>query len=198
MFRLLLISIFSAVSCFYAFAEEVKVPRLIFKVPSGWEKGYERKTDLLMLNEFVKKGQTVENWKELLTFQAYKNEISFKILDFASTYAGNFRRYCDFYHVDRYVLDKAYENETMMIYCSSSMLNVKSEQTLAQFVKFKNRLFVIQKAWKTKTFNDIKKAPVKKEDVLGWKKFLEDNVRFCYGTKEFCKVNEGEVSVSYE
>ena len=75
------------------YAQDPEVVSLPFGLDNKeWEIGWQNHTDACYICEFVPKGQTVENWKELVTLQFYPNLQKCSAQDFMKAFLSRLNK----------------------------------------------------------------------------------------------------------
>lgn len=128
-----------------------------------WEVGWQNKTDDLYIIEFVKKGQDVEHWQELITFEFYPGlQKKINCSQFANGFIRHLKETEPKARVSSY-LDKP-DNVIIEWVLNGSTKNADQDE-LDRFIYGKQGLHVVHYVKKTKSLTVAERTK--------WMKFLE-------------------------
>ena len=150
---------------------------LLIEIPSGYELGHQQKTDQGEINEFIPKGETVENWSEMITVQllpAHNNNTKFYAI-----FESLVKQACT--NGSTEVIATAEENgypvKVFMLSCPANQSTDMGEVTFIKTVEGKDKFYVVQKAWRTPKYKPDQ-LPLASGDIAKWTQYLR-SVHVC-------------------
>lgn len=160
---IILLSLFATTQAAFAgeWTESVKVNFALDE--RDWEVGYQNKTDDMYILEFVVKGQTVDNWKELITFEFFPGlQKRINCEQFAEGFVEHLKVTEPKTEVDVYY---AKPNDTLIEWGVNGSKKNPNQDELDRFILGKQGLHVIHYVKKTTELTDAERNK--------WIKFLQ-------------------------
>lgn len=152
---------------------ELSGENLIVGIPSEYELGFQQETDQAKMSEFVPKGESVEQWSEMITIQLF---------DAANRNAGFYARIeslvkqaCEdgSTHVTPVTEENGYPVKVFQMYCPTNRKTGMGEVTFFKTIEGKDKFYVVQKAWRTEKYS-VDDVPLTEEDFGRWIRYLKD------------------------
>lgn len=154
--------------------------RLLTGLPHDWEVGFQDRKGNVQTTEFVPKGQTVNNWKEMITVQTFFGGIPGQgIKGLQANISKMVKSICKDVEISN--ITEKNENGYPIIFwqqfCPYLEQTQKGEVTFYKAIQGNDSVYLIQKAWRTP---DKEYSTVTNEDVVHWTKYLS-SVSVCDG-----------------
>ncbi len=145
---------------------------LLQNLPQGYQIGYQKRHGKIMMIEMVPKGETVEEWSQMVTATIAYGGIGEDIEDYYEKVSGLWKSACA--GSDAMLLkegeDNGYDYAMWALECQKNRSTNRSEMAIFKAIEGKDSFYIVQKAWRGF-------AP-KKEDIAVWMAYLE-GVRVC-------------------
>lgn len=145
---------------------------LIVEIPSGYELGFQQETDQGKMSEFIPKGESVEQWSEMITVQLF--DPANKNAEFHARIDSLVKQACEdgSTHVTPVEEENGYPVKVFQMYCPTNLQTGKGEVTFFKTIEGKDKFYVVQKAWRTDKYgaDDI---PLTEQDFGRWIRYLK-------------------------
>jgi len=151
---------------------ELKDENLLQGLPDGYVVGYEKRQGKQLIVEMVPKGETVEDWTEMLTTNIYFGGLGLTAEQFQVGISAQWKsNICP--GSESKVLKNGVENgypvSVWYLYCPNSRLSQKPEWTWFKAIQGNDSFYVVQKAWSREPDDD---------DINRWIDYL-GSVKLC-------------------
>jgi hypothetical protein len=150
---------------------------LLAEIPSGYELGHHQKSDQAEISEFIPKGETVEDWGDMITVQLFPpaNDNA----TFYATFESLVKDACKdgSTHVVATTKENGYPVQVFQLFCPTNPQTNMGEVTFFKTIEGKDKFYVVQKAWRTKKFSPDE-LPLTSDDIVKWTEYLR-SVRVC-------------------
>ena len=165
--RLLAFSFFVAAMTFESavFAQSAFPPgeNIVMPLPSGYSEGFRNSQNRNLMIEYVPRGQSVQNWRELLTLQVFRDlggRNPRRFLEAVARSAGN---RCPGFesNIIREQREQGLRIALMIGICPAG----NGETFIAKAISGQDALYVVQGAFR---------GPIKDELVVKWSSYLRD------------------------
>ncbi|QPJ63335.1 MAG: hypothetical protein G3M70_16205 [Candidatus Nitronauta litoralis] len=135
-------------------------------IPKNYVLGYKTLNGNMELKEYVPRGETSENWTEMITVQTYLGMVQTSPRKYASLIKGMGKRVCPGIKstVGKATIQNGYEVYNWKQVCNLNPNTNRVEATLIKAIAGYENFYTIQKAWAY--------YPTEKE-TLTWKHFLD-------------------------
>jgi hypothetical protein len=136
-----------------ALAQRLQVgENLLVEIPGEFESAYHLKTDQGEINEFVREGETVEEWTEMITVQLFPPETDNR--SFFRRFEALSRQSCKDSSIYVVATEKenGYRVKVFELYCPTNLQTQKGEVTFLKTLQGRDKFYVVQKAWRTDPF----------------------------------------------
>jgi hypothetical protein len=150
-------------------AEPLQDENLLISVPQGWEMVTSDKQDGITLSEFVPKGQTAADWRQMITIQIFHNLRKTDAKGFLDkmTDAAKSQNQNDLFVARSLDMPEngEYPSHGVLWYCGQAKYSGKGEVTLIRAIRGQDALYLVQRAWRQEPFTSIKQASVSQKDI---------------------------------
>jgi hypothetical protein len=144
---------------------------LLIRIPADYELGFEQTTELGQINEFVPRGETVEEWSEMITVQLFPthndNERFFAVFEALAAQACS----SESTHVVATTKENGYRVKVFQLFCPTNLQTEMGEVTFVKTIEGRDKFYVVQKAWRTERF-DPGEVPLTSEEIVEWVGYL--------------------------
>ncbi|XOB61027.1 hypothetical protein ACMC56_10470 [Campylobacterota bacterium DY0563] len=155
------------------FGQNLKDENIMQGIPKGFKLGfkdYNKKTHISLI-EFIPKGETVQNWSQMITTNIYHKNIKLSAKEYIQYMNSSWKKSCQ-NNYTKFLPDgkeNGYEYALFMAYCKKNKMTNKEEFTYFKAIKGNDSFYVVQKAFAY--------SPTK-EEVIASMKYLQ-NVFIC-------------------
>jgi hypothetical protein len=145
---------------------------LIAGLPSEYELGYQQETDHVKMSEFIPKGESVEQWSEMITIQLF--DPANKNAEFYERLDSLVKQACEdgSTHVTPTTEENGYPVKVFQMYCPTNLKTGMGEVTFIKTIEGKDKFYVVQKAWRTEKYSEDD-IPLTEEDFGRWIRYLK-------------------------
>ena len=117
---------------------------------SSFELGYENNTDEILMSEFVQKGETVQDWSQMITIQSFIGYRPETLESFATRFTQLVINECS--TSDQKIIwsdvQYGYDSLVLAITCQENLNTGLPEWMLVKAIQGDDALYLVQKAWK--------------------------------------------------
>ncbi len=155
-----------------AFAQQALTgENLLVEIPAGYELGYRHQTDRGEMDEYVPKGETVDQWSEMITVQLFAPEMD--NATFFQKFDSLGRQACKdgYTNLIATAQEHGYQVKVFQLFCPTNPQTQMGEVTFIKSLEGKDKFYVVQKAWRTGTF-DPDDVPLSDDEIVTWMQFL--------------------------
>lgn len=147
--------------------------KFVLPRPAGWKLGFSVSTPALEMLEYVPHGQSVENWRDMITSQVFPNLRDVPLDSYLGRIATAAKSVCEDVTVTPVTTGtvNGYPAAFMAQFCIRYSQTGKGEITLFKVIQGKDNLFVAQRAWRGEPFTRDA-MPVSDETYAEWTDFL--------------------------
>jgi hypothetical protein len=133
-----------------AFAQQMKGENLLLSVPDGYVAGFTDGDGKARIAEFVPKGQSVKNWREMLTLHIFFGGIDAAPTQYAKQFVARYSDNCGegTGRIIRQGRERGYRFTFFAAICGLNPKTGKPEWVLAKAMEGHDSFYLIQKAWK--------------------------------------------------
>lgn len=144
---------------------------LFVEIPPGYTPAYQQATDQGMIQEFVLQGETVEKWSEMLTVQMFPPSRS--VQRFYEAVDSSVKQACKdgSTHVHSAEKENGYPVRFFTIVCPTNLQTNMGEVTYVKAIDGRDKLYVVQKAWRTATF-EPGGVPLTEAEIVKWTQYM--------------------------
>lgn len=147
---------------------------LVSLPPRDWVVGYTAGDGRQTITEYVPRGQTVEDWSEMLTVQTFRGDPTPALAFLERTKAvADRERPCDV--TDFSIMGSrkvnGYDGSRAQMFCTRGKRNGKGEITLFQALRGRDSLYVVQRAKRTRPYT-TRAVPWTREEIQAWNAHL--------------------------
>lgn len=145
--------------------------QLLVSLPPGdWVVGHSEARGDQMITEYVPRGQTVEDWSEMLTVQIFRGDPTpaLAFLERMKAVADR-EQPCDVtdFHMMGSRKVNGYDGSRAQLYCDRNKRSGKGETAIIQALRGRDSLYVVQRAWRGQPFT-AKAVSWTREQSLAW------------------------------
>ncbi len=143
-------SLMTLAICGYAFAEASQTEVLLMNISTNFELGADIGRNGNTYKEFVKRGQSVQDWSEMITLQIF-NDIEITPAQFLQSLGGKIVSACPGTVSKRNIINgntNGYPVSMLDLWCPSNPSTGKPESILIRVIKGDSRLYSVQYAWR--------------------------------------------------
>ena len=118
---------------------------------SSFELGYENNNDEILMREFVQKGETVQDWSQMITIQSIIGYRPETLESFAALFKEGVIGQCSTtpdQHIIRSDIQFGYDFFEMAIHCDVYLKTGLPEWMIMKAIQGDDALYLVQKAWK--------------------------------------------------
>ncbi|MAW14357.1 MAG: hypothetical protein CML57_09125 [Rhodobacteraceae bacterium] len=118
---------------------------------SSFELGYENNNDQILMREFVQKGETVQDWSQMITIQSIIGYRPETLESFAALFKEGVVGQCSTtpdQHIIRSDIQFGYDFFEMAIHCDVYLKTGLPEWMIMKAIQGDDALYLVQKAWK--------------------------------------------------
>ena len=121
----------------------------------------------MLIMEWVPKGQTVENWTDMVTMQTFYHRGQLKPSDFEDRMVADWKTHCPdtSYQPIRSGVERGYAFSFWLLYCEKVSGTGQSEFTFIKAIQGNDAFYSVQKAFK---------VPPPKDEIVTWSKFMRE------------------------
>jgi hypothetical protein len=154
--------------------------RLLLAPDPSWPMASRQGNETMSMVEYVPAGETVQNWSRKLMVQVFPNDKT-SLADWVQSFRFYFpaRWNCDGKQLIRSLSGwtNGYEWMRLITVCNRSLAHNSGEFSLLQFMRGRDNIYVVQRAWRGPAFAQ-NVAPVPPEEFREWVAFM-DKVSLC-------------------
>ncbi len=123
--------------------------QLLYSIPENYVLGYQIKESNMLLMEFIPKGETSENWTEMITLQTFYGLDNMTPKEYAARVKKAGASVCPGIKstLGKETLDNGYQAYSWKQVCDLNPNTKREEATLLKAIAGRRNLYVIQKAW---------------------------------------------------
>lgn len=150
---------------------EFRDENILMSLPDGYVVGFQNNSGKMLIMEMVPKGQTVENWTDLITMQVFYQRGDLKPADFESDMVTKWAASCpgSNYQPVKAGVENGYEFSFWILACDRNPATGQGEYAFVKVVRGNDAFYSVQKAFKSDPTND---------QIVTWSKFMSQ-VRVC-------------------
>jgi hypothetical protein len=175
--------VFSGTAClFLTFAlasagSELTGENLLVKIPSGYELGSHQESGQGEINEYIPKGETLDDWSEMITVQLFPARQS--NARFHATFESLAKQACrdGSVQVVATMVENGYPVKVFQLFCPTNLQTGMGETTFVKTIEGKDKFYVVQKAWRTEKY-ELDELPLTEDDIVKWTLYLK-SVQVC-------------------
>ena len=152
---------------------------LLASLPQGWELGFSDRDGGRAVYEYVPAGDSVEDWREMMTVQIFFNLNSVPPPALLDQMRAGFAAECESSGVDALVerTVNGYPTARQLLFCGRGQQTGMGEAALVLAVAGRDSFYVVQRAWRGDPFKGPAPAAVGAL-LAGWTQHL-DSIRVC-------------------
>jgi hypothetical protein len=143
-------------------------------VPSGWKMGFHARQGNLQITEFVPEGQTVDNWKSLLTIQIVFGGLSKTPRQVFEEAVALGRRLCP--NEESVLITTGEENgypfALWMQMCRNNPQVNQAEVTLFKVIQGNDSFYFVHRAWRMPTVSPNQAIPIDPNELVEWGRYM--------------------------
>jgi hypothetical protein len=144
---------------------------LIAVVPEGFEIGHQAQQDSFIINEFVRNGETVDNWTTLITVEIFLGETKLTPEQYQQMLTERWVNACE--NSESYPVadgeENGYKFVLWQLYCPLNGSLQTVEYTYLKAIQGNNSLYLVQVAFRHEPSND---------EITQWMQYLK-GVQVC-------------------
>lgn len=148
---------------------ELKDENLLQNLPSGYKIDFQNRQGKMIMTEMVPKGETVNNWTEMVTTQVFLGEKRLTPQQFQASMAKSWQSACQ--NSEAASITSGQENgypfALWLLSCPSNSTTGKPEITWIKAIKGNDSFYVIQKAFR---FNPTE------QQITKWMQYLRSAI----------------------
>jgi len=152
-----------------ATAQVFQGENLLVSVPEGWEMVHGGRTGDITLSEFVPKGQTVDNWRQMITIQINHNMRNAGPKVFVDKMTDAAKKQVETGAFDAKPLeiagDPGYATYSVVWVAGKVKATGKGEITLIRAIQGKDSLYLVQKAWRQAPILSPEQVAIPREEI---------------------------------
>lgn len=135
---------------FTGFAQEFKDENLIQEIPTGYKIGFKDRQGKMIMFEFVKEKESVNNWSEMITTQVFLGANKIEPQEFREKLFSMWTGACEEPVLEKISegKDAGYDYALWLQNCKLNKQTNKPENTLFKAIKGSDSAYIIQKAFK--------------------------------------------------
>jgi hypothetical protein len=148
--------------CGCAIAETPQTEQLLMSVATDFELGADLGRNGNTFKEFVKRGQSVQDWSEMITVEIYQGA-AITPAQFLQNLGGKIVSACPGTVSKRNIINgttNGYQVSMLDLWCPTNPSTSKPESILIRVIKGEGRLYSVQYAWRSTPSNDQVDAAV--------------------------------------
>jgi hypothetical protein len=147
---------------------------LIAIVPTGWQIGFQNRQENLQTVEFVPKGQTIVNWKSLLTIQIFFGDLAQSPRQVVDASTALARKFCPRLDVSSVLMAKenGYPVALWLQNCPNNSQVNQSEITLFKVMQGRESLYFVHRAWRFPIRSAGQTLPIQPQEFQEWGKYM--------------------------
>ena len=153
------------------------------RFPPGWVTGFEDYKDDGDIIEYVPKGETVDNWSQMVTYQTFKSAAGADTEDYLRAIANGAKSACTetkFFLKGVKGKEDGFETSRGLLYCGKNLQTGKGEVTMFKVISGRQALYVGQFAKRTEPFS-VESGPGD-VDYQYWESIL-NSFKICRGSR---------------
>lgn len=145
--------------------------KLLAAIPAGYEAAHSQKTDQGEIHEFIPKGETVEEWSEMITIQLFSAQNDHST--FYSNVESLVKQACrsGMTRVVASAKENGYPVQVFHLLCPTNLRNNLGEVTFIKTLEGNDKFYVVQKAWRTEKY-ELEELPISEEEIVKWTEYL--------------------------
>jgi len=133
-----------------AFTQQMKGENLLLSVPDGYVTGFTDGDKKVRIVEFVPNGQSVQNWREMLTLHIFFGGIDASPSQYAKRFVAGYSKNCGegTGRIIRQGRERGYRFAFFTAICGLNPKTGQPEWLLAKGIEGRDSFYLVQKAWK--------------------------------------------------
>lgn len=136
-----------------------------FGIPEDWVQAFRTQNGNMLITEYVPKGETVADWKEMITMQTFIGGLNTTANQFAGTMRAGWLKACPGGSAfpGRNGKENGYNFAFWLQSCGNNPKTKQPEITLLKVIQGNDNFYVMQKAWKYMP---------EKNEVTKWSRYM--------------------------
>lgn len=161
--------------------------RLLVTVPEGWEKGFHDREGMLARADYLPVGQDQDEAKEMLSAQIMFGLTGTKPEQILGRLADEAQKRCQIFDAQPMQMgeDVAYDSLGIMVLCGKNSGSGTGELILVRAIAGNDNFYLVQKIWKTLTYELSSDIPVSFDERKKWLDYLA-SIKVCDLKKNTC------------
>jgi hypothetical protein len=142
---------------------------LLVTVPEGWVEATSTERGKMLLSEYVPKGQTVDNWQQMITVQVFRGMKQVNPKTFVDKMSSGARNQVEEGAFDAQPMeiagDPGYASYCVVWVSGKVKATGKGEVTLIRAIQGKDSMYVVQRAWRQASFDSPEQVTVPQAEI---------------------------------